>query len=138
MDKIRVWGAVATTEVDKNGNQIIPACLKAIAENTELPILILDEFLPEAKVGIVDKLWTLEENGITKLMAEMILSDRVKAAVVPCYTIDWDDIERLPDGTKVISSARITQFGLTAMPADSNCYLKVYNGESSMDSISVA
>jgi hypothetical protein len=134
--EIKAECVVATTEVDRNGNQMTPLSLNDIVNNTKLPIVVLENFVPEAQVGIVDRLWVVEGNGVTKLMANVVLA-KEGIAVVPCYTVESDDMAMVDD-VRVIHQARITQFGLTAMPADPNCCLKVYNGESFVDSNSMA
>ena len=105
---------LATTEIDLEGDQFSEDCLKKVAAETDLPQPMFMDFKKDKRVGDVISL--RYKDG--KLIGTANIP---KLAVVPGYMFDPKEVEDLPDGTRVIKSCVILEFGLTCNPADLNC-----------------
>lgn len=90
-----------------------------MAETAELPLVATRDFQPGVEAGQVNRL--IPEMG--RLLADVVLAGKTSLAVVPAYEMRPEDVEILPDGTRIIHRARLVCFGLTAQPADPHCRL---------------
>lgn len=111
---MKIEAILATTEVDLEGDQFSEDCLKRAATETDLPQPMFIDFKKDRRAGDVVSL--RYEDG--KLIGTANIP---KLAVVPGYMFDPKEIEELPDGTRLVKSCVILEWGLTCNPADPNC-----------------